>query len=64
MNPTFRRIQVLIGMSMLSGVALTLAVFAAPRTAPEGLFKNHYDAVVGDAKIISGKQLFIDDDWI
>ncbi|MDP7637967.1 MAG: hypothetical protein QF577_10525, partial [Phycisphaerae bacterium] len=43
---------VLLGTSVVSGKSLK---------APPGLFKDLNDEIVGDAIILNGKQLFIDD---
>jgi len=41
--------------------SMTLPVSAKSLQAPPGLFKDLNDETVGDAVIINGKQLFIDD---
>ena len=42
-------------------VPITSLAFAASLQAPPGMFKDLNDEILGDAIIINGKQLFIDD---
>ena len=52
------RITVLLA---LASVSLGSFVLAEDRQAPPGTFKDLDDEIAGDALIIHGKQLFIDD---
>ena len=54
---------VTIPVILLGSIVATRPVSAGYLQAPPGLFKDVNDQVVGDAVILNGKQLFVDD-WI
>jgi len=48
-------------LSLMIACLMATSAVAQSRQAPPGIFKDLDDEILGDAQIIHGRQLFIDD---